>query len=93
MSSQEKTEFRASTRPQIERHESRPAHFRLRFSASADTPGLIHTLCWKLFHHLQADIHGLASNTTRSGPVMLARVSLPQDLDGGAARRIVEERF
>src|SRR5262249_18263824 len=72
---------------------ARPGHFRSRCQADRDTGGLIYALCWKLFHHLRADIHALNASATRDGTFITIYHSLPESMSLEEAHRIISSVF
>ncbi len=57
--------------------EVRPGQCCLRFESLHDTPGTIYALCYKIFRHLQGNIHGLTAYRTRRSSIITIYCQLP----------------
>ena len=77
----------------VDLQELRTGEFRLRYHEDRSRPGTIYTLCLRLFRHLQADIHGLSADVTRSGSFITIHHSLPSVISLAQARRVIHEKF
>lgn len=67
--------------------------FLLRHETTRDSGGLVYTLSYKLFRHLQGNIFGLQARTTRDGALVSIYFGLPSGTPIECAQEIVRERF
>ena len=65
--------------------------FRLRAESAGEVGALIYLLCCKASRRLQADVHGVTSQTDRSGAWASVFLRLPETMSLSDARAIVAE--
>ncbi len=73
--------------------ETRPGLHCLRFETIRNASGLIYALTYKVFRHLQGNIHALKAHTTRDHTYISIYYSPPLRSTLEEARAIVEKRF
>lgn len=69
--------------------ESRPGQCCLRFESSQDKRGNVYALCYKVFRHLQGNIHGLTAHSTRHSASISVYHHLPLGRPLSEATQIV----
>jgi hypothetical protein len=77
----------------ISLQEVRPRLYCLRFETPLDASGIVYTVAYKIFRHLQGNIFGLSAHTGRSSAYIKVHHSLPDWLPLERAQTIVEEKF
>ena len=70
--------------------EIRPGECCLRFESEHNTPGAVYAICYRIFHRLHGDIHGLTAHSTRRGILISIYLKLPPDLPLDEAKRVME---
>jgi hypothetical protein len=65
----------------------------LRHEAAGDRPGLVYALCFRVYHHLGANIFALSAHAARGGAFVSIYLSLPPGLPLDTAHRLVAENF
>ena len=71
--------------------DTRPGEYRLKFESTHDVPGLVYALCWRAYHQLEANIHGLISHRRRSGAYIALDLTLPPQTCTAEARHRIEQ--
>jgi len=69
--------------------QTRPGQYRLRHETPRDVPGLVYALCYKVFRHLGANIHGLKSQVAHGRSFISIYLSLAKGMGEERARIIL----
>lgn len=73
--------------------EWRPGQYCLQFESAPDTAGLIYTLTYKVYRHLQGNIFALSAHRTAAAVFVSVYLNLPPELSEAEALHRVAERF
>lgn len=68
----------------------RPGEYCLRLECGHHTRGATYALCYRVFHQLRGDIHGLVSFKNHRSSFVSIYLNLPKDLSHDEAQQIVE---